>query len=356
MPYLATPTTLPAERTGAHAPGPGAASASVLVRDLLTGPVRPAAVVAAGPRAAYLDVGGRLVAIVAAGGVRLPCAVVLVDPAARPPGVAVSGPAGPGPAVGPALADGRPAALAVGTASAVGRPAALAVGEGAVHVGGHRAVAVRRWFDPRVRLTGLDPAAVARLRATVRARPCGDALLPAGAAGRLAEQLAGGRHRAAVSELVGRGTGLTPAGDDLLAGALAALRAARSPAADGLGAATRDLVPGRTSHLSAALLVAADEGAVVPEAEAVLRALVPPHAPGLAVGDAVDRAAGRLLGVGHTSGWHLAAGLAVGAAHALDPPARPHRAAAGSPSTAGLVDAGLADAGPRRVPAGGRSR
>jgi hypothetical protein len=307
----------------------------VLVRDLLTGPVRPAAVVAAGPRAAYLDVGGRLVAVVAAGGVRLPCAVVLVDPAALPPGVAVSGPAGPGPA------------LAIGTESADG--SALAVGEGAVHVGGHRAVAVRRWFDPRVRLTGLDPAAVARLRATVRARPCGDALLPAGAAGRLAEQLADGRHRAAVSELVGRGTGLTPAGDDLLAGALAALRAARSPAADGLGAAARALAPGRTSHLSAALLAAADEGAVVPEAEAVLRALVPAPAAGVAVGAAVDRAAGRLLGVGHTSGWHLAAGLAVGAAHALDLPARSRPVAAGSTSAARLPDAG-----PRLVPSGGR--
>jgi hypothetical protein len=329
MPYLATPTTLPAERTGAHAPVPGAASASVLVRDLLTGPVRPAAVVAAGPRATYLDVDGRLVAVVAAGGVRLPCAVVLVDPAARPPGDEPVRPAG--------------------------RPVPLAVGEGAVHVGGHRAIAVRRWFDPRVRLTGLDPSAVGRLRATVRARPCADALLPAGAAGRLADHLAGGRHRAAVRELVGRGTGLTPAGDDLLAGALAALRAARSPAADGLGAATRDLAPGRTSRLSAALLVAADEGAVVPEAEAVLRALVPApavgFAAGVAAGDAVDRAAGRLLGVGHTSGWHLAAGLAVGAAHVLEAPAGSDRAAAASPSVARLPDGA---AGP--VAAGGRSR
>ncbi len=60
-------------------------------------------------------------------------------------------------------------------------------------------------------------------------------------------------------------------------------------------------------RLSAALLAAADHAAVVPEAAAVLRAV----ADG---GPDLDGATDRLLGLGHTSGWYLAAGLAVGCA------------------------------------------
>ena len=331
MPYLATPMTTTAAPPGRLLPPPppaagrsavsavsglpgrhqapsarprmavaagGAAVASVLVREVLAGPVRPAVVVAVGPSATYLDVGGRLVAVVAAGGMRLPCAVVLVGDGAPPSG------------------------------------RGLAVGESAVHQAGRRAVTVRRWFDPRLRQARLDAAAVAHLAAAVRARPCPDALLSTDAALGLADDLAGGDPRAAVDTLVGRGAGLTPAGDDLLAGALAALRAVGSPAAAALGAAVRALACGRTTRLSAALLAAADLGAVIPEAEAVLRALstsapslraradalgVPgrPPAFGRPV-DALQGAVDRLLGVGHTSGWHLAAGLAAGAALALD--------------------------------------
>ncbi|MGH9230410.1 MAG: hypothetical protein ACRD07_17085, partial [Acidimicrobiales bacterium] len=56
------------------------------------------------------------------------------------------------------------------------------------------------------------------------------------------------------------------------------------------------------------LLGAADAGALVPEAACVLRALA--GARGL------EAAARRLIDLGHTSGWHLAAGLLVGVAHA----------------------------------------
>jgi hypothetical protein len=313
MPYLATPTTTltttptttptthamsrytaPAAPLAPVAPvapvAPAtrvAASASVLVREVVVGPVRPARVVAAGPSATYLDVGGRLLAVVAAGGVRLPCAAVLVGDTPPPVG------------------------------------SDLAVGSGSVHDAGRRLVDVSRWFDPRVRLAHLDPVAIERLAAAVRARPCADALLPADAVERLADHLAAGdAHRAVVAALVGRGSGLTPAGDDLVAGALAAMRAAGSPAADGFGAAVRDLAPAGTTRLSAALLAAADVGAVIPEAEAVLRALAAPGGAAVRAGradrpDDLARATRHLLGVGHTSGWYLAAGLAVGAAHAL---------------------------------------
>jgi hypothetical protein len=233
--------------------------ASVLVHPVLAGPVRRATVVAAGPAATYLAVDGELVALVAAGGVRLPCAAVLAG-CDRPP-------AGDD----------------------------LAVGEGRVWDGDRLVATVRRWFDPRVRLSAVDHEAVARLSAEVNVRPAPDPAVPPAAVAALADDPV-----AAVDDLVGRGGGLTPAGDDLLAGCLAALRARRARAADGLGRAVRRRARGRTSRLSAALLAAADQGAVVPEAAAVLRGR-----PG---------AAGRLLALGHTSGWYLAAGLAVGCA------------------------------------------
>ncbi len=284
MPLLTTPTTTPHRPTSLAEPVTRvAAAASVLVRDVLAGPVRPAAVVAAGPRATYLEVAGHLLAVVAEDGVRLPCAVVMVGDA--PP------PAGPG----------------------------VTVGAGAIHDGGRRIVEVRRWFDPRLRLARLDPAGVAALAAAVRSRPRLDRLLPADAVDGLAAGLAAGHPHGAASALVGRGSGLTPAGDDLLAGALAALRALGAPAAELLGDAVELLAPRRTTRLSAALLRAAADGAVIPPAAAVLRALatpgdgqagVPPHRD-------LARATDRLLGVGHTSGWYLAAGLAVGATLAL---------------------------------------
>ncbi len=307
MPYLTTPTTTPTRPRSLAAPVTRVpAAASVLVREVLVGPVRSAAVVATGRSATYLDVDGRLLAVVAHEAVRLPCAVVLAGDA-RPP-------AGPG----------------------------VTVGAGAIRDGGRRIV-VNRWFDPRVRVACLDAAAVGTLVAAVRARPRPDALLPADAVARLASGLAAGHGLAAgdrrdagdrrvpeartdvndmhatVAALVGRGSGLTPAGDDLLAGALAALRAVGSAAADALGAAVRNLAPGRTTRLSAALLAAADAGAAIPQAEAVLRALAPAGAATrrAAARDDLVGAVGRLLGVGHTSGWCLAAGLAVGASHAL---------------------------------------
>jgi hypothetical protein len=253
--------------------------ASALIRDLITGPVRPASVLADGEVATYLDVDGRLVAVVAPGGVRLPCAVVLT-------------------------ADAQPLGGS-GPTNAVG----WAIGGGAVHQRGRPALAVGRWFEPRVRVPRADPRACARLATLVRSRGEVDPLLPPGAIEHLADDLAAGDPGRAVAVLLGRGTGLTPAGDDLMAGALAALRALGSPAADDLGRAVREMAPVATTRLSAALLDAADLGAVVPEAAAVLRSL--------AGAGGLDAATDRLLAVGHTSGWHLAAGLVVGVAHHL---------------------------------------
>lgn len=248
------------------------AVASVLVRDALVGPRRAVPVIATGRWGAYLDAGGGLVAVIGPGAVRVPVAVV-VDHA-------------------PAVAPG----------------ATAVVGDGTVTIGG-RTATVTRWFDPQVRLASVSHRGLDRLAAVLDRRPCPDRLLAHGAAEELAAALGAGQAHRAVDTLLGRGSGLTPAGDDLLAGALAALRALRDPAADDLGAAVTAAAARQTNRLSGALLAAADLGAVVPEAAAVLRALERDGE--------VTPAADALLDVGHTSGWHLAAGLLAGARHHL---------------------------------------
>jgi hypothetical protein len=179
--------------------------------------------------------------------------------------------------------------------------APTAAGAGALWLGDEPIARVGRWFDPRVCVVSAE----AVVAATVSTDTTREALLPPDAVDRFADALAAGDDAATVEPLLGRGTGLTPAGDDLIAGALAALRALDSPRAESLGAAVRALAPGRTTRLSAALLAAADEGAVIPEAAAVLRALA-------GAGDLAAAVDG-LRAVGHTSGAYLAAGLLVGA-------------------------------------------
>ena len=104
------------------------------------------------------------------------------------------------------------------------------------------------------------------------------------------------------AELVGRGDGLTPYGDDVLCGWLAVHRAAglATPEVD---ATVRALAP-TTTLLSATLLDCAMHGEVIPEFAAWLAAL--------GTDDAEPRAA-VLARVGHTSGR----GLLEGARRAL---------------------------------------
>ena len=116
--------------------------------------------------------------------------------------------------------------------------------------------------------------------------------------------------------LVGRGPGLTPLGDDVLAGALVAAHAVGDPRLGSWRAATlAALAAGRSTAVSRALLHHARDGWAVPELADFVVAVC--------AGDAT-RAAGPLLRVGHTSG----AGLAAGALHVLGSSARPERDAA----------------------------
>jgi hypothetical protein len=109
-----------------------------------------------------------------------------------------------------------------------------------------------------------------------------------------------------VADLVGRGDGLTPLGDDVVCGWLACHRAAGIPT-DDVDAAVRRLLP-RTTFLSSALLEAALLGEVcAPVADYLLA---------LGTTDAAP-ARTRLTRVGHTSGTGLAHGIDLGLADLL---------------------------------------
>lgn len=236
--------------------GPGvvklAGAASSAVRDLLTGPARSGRLVAAFPRCAYVDVGGRLVSLEAADGLRLPCAVTLAVASRQRPLTGLA----PGDEV--TTGDRR-----------------LVVGDLVVEVG--------RWWAP----SRPRDAAVSSPSAIPAAAPGWDKL---------------------VLGLLGLGPGLTPAGDDLLAGLLVGL-SARPDLRDPLAAAIQRQVPARTTWLSAELLRLAAAGLAAPAVVAVADALA-----GHGDDDAVPRALPALLAVGHTSGPALARGLLLAAA------------------------------------------
>ena len=118
----------------------------------------------------------------------------------------------------------------------------------------------------------------------------------------------------AVAGLVGRGPGLTPTGDDALAGALLVAFAL------GTGTALADAVRARlgaTTAVSAALLDAAADGYAARDVVTLVDA---------AVGNdprAVARALPAVLALGHTSGADLVAGVrAAVAAHIATPVGR----------------------------------
>jgi hypothetical protein len=101
-----------------------------------------------------------------------------------------------------------------------------------------------------------------------------------------------------VPDLVGRGDGLTPFGDDVLCGWLAAHRAAGVPTPD-VDDAVRRALP-RTTTLSATLLECALAGEAADLVSDYLRSLGTPRA---------TAARTALLGLGHSSGAGLAHGI-----------------------------------------------
>lgn len=237
-------------------PRPGAAS--LAVRDLLEGAPSSGRVVAVFPTCVYAEVAGRLVSVETSDALRLPCAVVLPD-----------------------RADSRPLAGVLAGAQVLAGHQRLQVGAVTVEVA--------RWWAP------------AQPRGTVPRSP--------------------GRPATATSDwdpfvlgLLGLGPGLTPAGDDLLAGLLVGLVGRpelRDPLADAVSRhATR-----RTTWLSAELLRLAADGLAAPAVVAVADALA-----GHGTDDALTEAVDALLAVGHSSGPALACGLLLAAETSLAHP------------------------------------
>src|SRR3954471_7638058 len=250
--------TAPVSRAATAVP----ASASTGVAELLRGPVRPARVLMSLPAAVYLHVpserGGDVVGVLTSDAARLPLGCVLFRPSNGQPLVA--------------LPSGAPAE----------------VGGGRIVVG-DLAVSAAAWWDPRPRLPRPRPALLPEGVRQLRNALYGEGVphsaftlpgLPTGPGGPLAA-LRGAVRRAdldaalrTAARLVGLGPGLTPAGDDVMAGTIAGLVLLGHPAAERFAAAVYALAAGRTTELSRALLRHAASGRVSGEYAAVLHALV----------------------------------------------------------------------------------
>lgn len=183
--------------------------------------------------------------------------------------------------------------------AALPRVATVTLGAGRCVVGDHT-VAVRRLVDVRVpRLGVLDagawPAGTDDRLEAARSELPGAAL----------DILRRG-DPAAVRALVGRGSGLTPVGDDVLAGWLVTCHATGTDAAP-VADAVRVLAAERTTVVSAALLGHAADGESIPQLRTALLSL----RTGVGVAPALDD----LLAVGHTSGSGLALGVGLALHH-----------------------------------------
>ena len=177
-----------------------------------------------------------------------------------------------------------------------------AVRDGALVLDGVRYRAVRTW-TPRERTAGtVQPAAVAALDDLSPPAPSGVRLRAATA--RLADALHDGDGLpGAADALLGLGPGLTPAGDDVLAGVLVT-HVHLGPGLPALAARVRERAAATTA-LSADLLGHAAHGRAAPQVLGLLDALVGarPVAPALA----------DLLAVGSTSGSDTATGVRLAA-------------------------------------------
>ncbi|MEU8245159.1 DUF2877 domain-containing protein [Nonomuraea sp. NPDC048916] len=274
---------------GTHARRPrthvtGAASSAV--RPLLDAPRSPARVLAAFPTGVYLevrsDVEPSVIAVITGEATRLPNSVLL---AADLPHVTVGD-------------EGW-------------------VGDGCVQLG-RLSLRAHRWWDPAPPLGEVDPV---RLELAAPRLTVGSPGLAGNAAvDLLATSCARGwllGVMTAAEQLVGLGPGLTPSGDDVLAGLLVALRHLGAGTgteravwlADWLAATVTYDARTRTTPISATLLHCAARGEASPEVIAVLR--------GLAGRQALEPAVRRLHRLGHTSGSDLAQGIAIGLATVL---------------------------------------
>jgi hypothetical protein len=200
-----------------------------------------------------------------------------------------------------------------------GRPVVVAAGSGDLLVGGTALVlsgpAMVAWRGalPHHLLVEAISARRLAVEALRRARPSAILEPPlAGAARRAAAAVTGGDLWAAAEELGGLGPGLTPAGDDVLAGLLLAARARSGADAEaGLLAVAASVA---TTALSSAFLCWAARGQHVGPAHDLLAAAARGDGPGAAA------AVTRLGRFGSSSGADVAYGLRLGLGFGELPP------------------------------------
>lgn len=252
------------------------AAASQGVAGLLEGPVQTAVSLGSSTHMAWFGIGDEVVVLGDGDAVRQPNAVIIAG------------------------------AVAPDVLAAVGPNVRL--GDRNVEVGPHR-ISIVRWWDPHPALDATAPDIV-RLFLSGAAT-----LVPPVDAGALGAALAAGDPEAIVAaaeQVIGRGTGLTPTGDDLLTGAFGAYGLIGEALQDDGPAevlavtapALEDLL-GLTSAFSATLVRHAVAGRVAAPVAHVLRALVG-RTP-------LDDSIEALLQVGGTSGRALAQGVLIGA-------------------------------------------
>jgi hypothetical protein len=260
-------------------PAPVAAAGPARVRDLIIGPVRPVDVLGRFATALYVRLpGGEVIALLSLDAVRLPIGLILPISSREFPLTYLSGPA--------------------------------VVGSGAVRIGS--------WSCRVSRLVSLrapaaltpDRHACEHLRHLLAQFQSADVDL------RLPDVLLDDAHAPEVAadlvrRLLGVGPGLTPAGDDVLAGLLVGLwsfgqraELLRLAVLAGLAAGTTDL--------SAALLRCAARGESIPQVNQLLQAMS-----ASAWQSRLDHAMYELVRVGHTSGTALATGVLAAATMAI---------------------------------------
>ena len=179
---------------------------------------------------------------------------------------------------------------------------AISLGAGAARLAGTD-IRIGRFLNFQMRPFSLDAAPQMRARLTE--------LLGVPASEELSEKdLTGLSHHpaAALPSVLGKGTGLTPFGDDVVCGLLATLLAAGVPGARDLRERALELAAARTTPLSATLLRRAGAGDVLPAFARVVSDLSTGS-------DRLTASVSNLRAIGHTSGAGMLLGLHLGLTH-----------------------------------------
>jgi hypothetical protein len=250
-----------------------AAAASIALQQLLAGPRQPGTLLGVSEHAAWIGVGEEVVVLSDRRAVRLPNAIELaVDEVGR----------------------------------WIHNDDAAYIGEGIIAVGQLTAVA-RRWFDPRPVLGSCQNDTLERNLTELGNRVAlpADAGLLEAFRSRQPQRMFG-----RAMKLLGIGEGLTPEGDDVIAGAVAShilLAGAVGRRTEHLDAFTEplnELSRTRTTSFSASLIRHASAGRVSAPFANLLKALTG--------GGSLEAATEELLAVGHSSGPALVGGILVG--------------------------------------------